>query len=57
LILESFEHDLEDVTIIPSDGGVFEVHLGDELIFSKKKEGRHAEYDEVLQALRERLKA
>jgi len=56
LILESFEHDLEEVTLIPSQGGVFEVQLGEVVLFSKKKEGRNAEYEEVMQALRAELK-
>ena len=32
----------------PSSGGVFEVTLGDRLIFSKKREGRFPEDEEVL---------
>ncbi len=34
--------------LIPSSGGVFEVTLGDEQIFSKKREGRFPEEDEIL---------
>ena len=34
--------------LIPSAGGVFEVTLGDEPIFSKKREGRFPEEDEIL---------
>ena len=33
--------------LIPSKGGVFEVMLNGELIFSKKELGRHAEPGEV----------
>ena len=47
-ILGKFEHYIQDVTVIPSKGGVFEVIVGDELVFSKKELGRHAEIDEVL---------
>ena len=50
-ILGKFEHYIEDVTVIPSKGGVFEVIVGDELVFSKKELGRHAEIDEVLDAV------
>jgi selenoprotein W-related protein len=39
--------------IVPSKGGVFEVELDGQLIYSKKNTGRHAEYDEVLKAARE----
>jgi selenoprotein W-related protein len=50
-ILGKFEHYIQDVTVIPSKGGVFEVIVGDELVFSKKELGRHAEIDEVLDAV------
>jgi predicted Rdx family selenoprotein len=46
---------LSEVSITPSTGGVFEVTLGDELLYSTKATGRHAEYDEILSAVRERL--
>jgi selenoprotein W-related protein len=47
-ILDKFEHYIQDITVIPSKGGVFEVIVGDELVYSKKELGRHAEIDEVL---------
>ena len=50
-ILGKFEHYIQDVTVIPSKGGVFEVIVGDELVYSKKELGRHAEIDEVLVAV------
>jgi selenoprotein W-related protein len=46
---------LSGLTLIPSSGGVFEVTLGDELLYSKKATGRHAEHDEVLKSIRSRL--
>ena len=54
-LLGEFEHKIESVTIIPSRGGVFEVVAGDELIYSKKATGVHAEYDDVAVPLRELL--
>ena len=47
-ILNRFEHYIEDITLIPSRGGAFEVLVGDSLVFSKLDLGRHAEIDEVL---------
>jgi selenoprotein W-related protein len=44
------------VTLIPSRGGVFEVMVGDELVYSKKETGRHAEYNEVLRSVRELIR-
>jgi selenoprotein W-related protein len=50
-ILTKFEHYIDDVTIIPSRGGVFEVMVGDDLVFSKLELGRHATTDEVIESV------
>lgn len=34
-----------DVELIPSTGGVFEITVDGEPVYSKKASGRHAEYD------------
>jgi selenoprotein W-related protein len=52
-ILEEFEQEIESFTLIPSGGGVFEIMVGDELVYSKKKTGRHTDYDEVGPLVRE----
>lgn len=41
---------------MPSGGGVFEVALDDNLVYSKKATGRHAEPEEILATLRDRLR-
>ena len=51
VILDSFEESLEAVELIPSGGGVFEVTVGDQLVYSKKATGRHAEPPEVIEAV------
>jgi selenoprotein W-related protein len=50
-ILGKYEHYIDDITLIPSKGGVFEVIAGDELVFSKKEIGRHATIEEVMDSL------
>ncbi len=40
--------------LIKSSGGVFEVTLNGELIYSKKALGRHAAPGEVMQVLRQK---
>ena len=50
-LLKSFELQLDSLELIPSKGGVFEVSLNDELIFSKKALGRHAHPGEVREAV------
>ena len=54
-LLDEFEHKIDDVTLIPSRGGVFEVIAGDKLIYSKLATGEHAEYEDVATPLREIL--
>ena len=54
-LLGEFEHYISDVTLIPAKGGVFEVTIGGELVYSKKETGRHAELEDVLAPVRERL--
>lgn len=44
-IFDEFGHDFE-VDLIPSFGGVFEVDVDGERVFSKKELGRHADYRE-----------
>ncbi len=55
-LLPEFESRVESWKLIPSKGGVYEVKLNGELLFSKKKLGRHAEIDEVRQLLKAKVK-
>jgi selenoprotein W-related protein len=41
-----------EVRLIPSSGGVFEVTVDCELVFSKKASRRHAEPGEVVRVIR-----
>lgn len=52
-ILEEFQFNIETLTLTPSTGGVFEVFVNGDLVFSKKALGRHAEYEEVAAPLRQ----
>jgi selenoprotein W-related protein len=47
-LLKDYEHVIESVTLIPSDGGRFEVSVNGELIFSKLQTKRHAEAGEIV---------
>jgi len=55
-LLAEFETQVASWKLVPSGGGVFEVTVNGELIFSKKKLGRHAEIDEVRKSLKAKLK-
>ncbi len=40
--------------LVEGGGGVFDVFVDDELVFSKHAEGRYPENDEIVEALRRR---
>jgi selenoprotein W-related protein len=42
-----------DFTLVPGSGGVFEVEVDGELIYSKKKTGEHADPDELVEVVRQ----
>jgi len=46
---------IEDINLLPSSKGRFEVILDGDLIFSKAALGRHAEPGEIAAIVRERL--
>jgi selenoprotein W-related protein len=47
-LLKNFEAEIETITLIPSDGGRFEVKMNETMVYSKLAIGRHAEPGEVL---------
>ena len=53
-LFEEFGQQFE-ITLIPSKGGVFEVDVDGDRVYSKIETGRHAEYDEVAGPLRAAL--
>lgn len=48
-LLSNYQHVIKELTMVPATGGVFEVEVDGDLIYSKKGNGRHAEPGEVLQ--------
>ncbi len=54
-LLTTFADDLGEVALQPGTGGVLEVRLNGELIFSRKDEGRFPEAKEVKQLIRDRI--
>lgn len=51
-LLKNYEHLIETLTLVPSDGGRFEVTVNGELLYSKLQTHRHAEPGEVLGLVR-----
>ena len=50
-LLEKYGNSISRLELIPSEGGVYEVMKNGKLIFSKKKEERFPELDEIKQLL------
>ena len=51
-LLKHYEHLVEEIKLIPSDGGRFEVTVNGQLLYSKLATHRHAEPGEVLGLVR-----
>lgn len=55
-LLTTFQEELGGVTLIPNaEGGVFEVRLAGETIFSRKEAGRLPDIKELKQLVRDRV--
>ena len=50
-LLDKYGNSISSFTLIPSGGGVYEVTKNENLLFSKKNEGRFPELDEVFELL------
>ena len=47
-LLSNYQHLIADLKLVPASGGVYEVEVDGDLIYSKVATGRHAEPGEVL---------
>ena len=54
-LLTTFEAELGEVALVPGTGGVFDVLVDGELIYSRKQEGRFPESSELKQRVRDRI--
>jgi len=55
-LLKKFEPEIETLTLLPSEGGRFEVSVNGKLVYSKLQTGRHAEAGEVAGLVEKLLK-
>jgi selenoprotein W-related protein len=51
-LLKHYEHLIEEIKLIPSDGGKFEVTVNEQLLYSKLSTHRHAAPGEILGLVR-----
>lgn len=54
-LLTTFESEIGGVCLKPGSGGIFEVRLGGEILFSRKVAGRFPEAKELKQLIRDRI--
>ena len=54
-MLEEWEGVVGVLEVVPGRGGIFDVHVDGDLVFTKSMLGRYPKPDEVVPLLRERL--
>jgi len=54
-LLMTFCDEVREVALVPGTGGLFEVKVEDELIWSRRDQGRFPELKELKQLLRDRV--
>lgn len=54
-LLMTFDTDLGEVALVPAGGGIFEVRVDGEAVWSKKDQGRFPDAKELKQLVRDRV--
>jgi len=54
-LLTTFESELGEVALRPGTGGVFEIRLGEDVVWSRQAQGRFPELKELKQLVRDRV--
>ena len=54
-LLTTFETELGEVALVPGTGGILEIRVNEELVFSRKEAGRFPESKELKQLIRDRI--
>jgi selenoprotein W-related protein len=55
-LLRQYESEIASISLIPSDGGKFEVKANDKMVYSKLQTGRHADPGELTKLVGDLLK-
>lgn len=51
-LLHHYQHVIDELALVTGSGGVFDVAVSGEVLYSKHRTGRHAEPGEVLELFR-----
>ncbi len=54
-LLSTFEQDIGGVTLVPGSGGIFDILVAGEQIWSRKDQGRFPEIKELKRLVRDRV--
>ncbi|HZT70177.1 MAG TPA: SelT/SelW/SelH family protein [Terriglobia bacterium] len=54
-LLTTFQDEIGELALIPSTGGVFEVRVADETVWSRAEQGRFPDISELKQLVRDRI--
>lgn len=54
-LLTTFDGDISELTLQPASGGIFEIYVDQQLVWSRKQEGRFPEITELKQRVRDVL--
>jgi selenoprotein W-related protein len=54
-LLTTFQDEIGELVLIPGTGGVFEIRVADELVWSRAEQGRFPDIKELKQLVRDRI--
>ena len=54
-VLSTFGADMGSVTLKPGTGGIFEIHIGDSLVWERKRDGGFPDAKTLKQLIRDRI--
>jgi selenoprotein W-related protein len=54
-LLTTFSTDIGELALLPGTGGVFEIRIGDDTVWSRAEKGRFPEIKELKQIVRDRI--
>lgn len=54
-LLTTFRDEIGELALVPGTGGVFEVRVGDQIVWSRRDQGRFPDIKELKQLVRDRV--
>ncbi len=54
-LLSTFEQEISEMVLVPKTGGLFEIYVDGNIIWSRKERGRFPEITELKQIVRDRI--